>query len=81
MEQARIDQELVEDEISNVNVVQAATFVPKPVGPKKRLAYLFGFVVATITALSFGFAKESLTTLGLWNAPESNHLRETPSTC
>lgn len=81
LEQARIDQELVEQEISNVNVVQPATFVPKPVGPKKRLAYAFGFVVALMTAVGFGFAKESLIALNLWTAPESQRLPATSSTC
>lgn len=81
LEQARIDQALVEDEISNVNVVQPATFISRPVGPKKRLAYAFAFVVATFSALGFGFARELLIELNLWAAPKPKPLSASSTTC
>lgn len=60
LEQARIDQELEEDRISNVNIVQPASLMLQPVSPKKSLMLLLGFVVALVTGLSYGFFREVL---------------------
>ena len=51
LEQARIDQALKMEGISNINVVQAPTFAPKPSQPKKATTLLIGFAVSVIAAL------------------------------
>lgn len=51
LEQAHIDQALENERISNINVIQPATLVEKPVGPNvlmNLLAGLFGGVIAAI---------------------------------
>ncbi len=58
LEQSRIDQKLEEDSISNVNVVQPATFLPKAVSPKRQLIFAFGFIAAFISACGYGFVRE-----------------------
>jgi uncharacterized protein involved in exopolysaccharide biosynthesis len=45
-EQARIDQVLAAEQISNLNVVQTPTLVRKPVSPKKLLTISLGLVAA-----------------------------------
>ncbi len=57
-EQARIDEALENDRISNVNVVQPPTFVAKPVSPKKGLALACGLILATLGSLTLAFASE-----------------------
>jgi uncharacterized protein involved in exopolysaccharide biosynthesis len=59
-EEARINQELGKEQISNVNIVQPATFLPQPVSPKKRIILACGFLFASLTACGFGFVKELL---------------------
>lgn len=52
LEQANIDHALEAAQISNINVVQPATFVEKPISPKillNLIAGLFGGVVAAIS--------------------------------
>lgn len=44
MEQARVDQELANERISNVNLVQRATLQEKPVSPSKVLVAVFGML-------------------------------------
>ena len=44
LEQARVDEALEVERISNVNVVQPATFVEKPVSPRKLLTLMVGLV-------------------------------------
>ncbi|MCC7424256.1 MAG: hypothetical protein IT428_28645, partial [Planctomycetaceae bacterium] len=51
LEQARIDQALASESISNVSVVQPATYSPQPVSPKKSLVLAAGLVVAVLSAL------------------------------
>lgn len=51
LEQARIDQALKREGISNINVVQAPTFAPKPSQPQKGITLLAGFVVSIIGAI------------------------------
>jgi uncharacterized protein involved in exopolysaccharide biosynthesis len=48
LEQARIDHALETERISNINIVQPATFVAKPAWPSLRLIFGLGFVVATL---------------------------------
>jgi polysaccharide biosynthesis transport protein len=50
LEQARIDQELKTEGISNINVVQAPTFAPKPSQPKKALTLILGMAASVIGA-------------------------------
>jgi uncharacterized protein involved in exopolysaccharide biosynthesis len=51
LEQARIDQALKVEGISNINVVQAPTFAPKPSQPKKAITLLIGFAVSMMGAV------------------------------
>jgi uncharacterized protein involved in exopolysaccharide biosynthesis len=51
LEQARIDQALKTEGISNINVVQEPTFAPKPSQPKKAITLLAGFAVSMIGAI------------------------------
>lgn len=60
LEQARIDQELEADSISNVNIVQPASLMLQPISPKKSVLLLLGFFVAATTAISYGFVREVL---------------------
>ena len=57
LEKARRDEELRENEISSINVTQAASFVERPVSPNKRLTLaagvLFATGFATLVALLF----------------------------
>ncbi|HVU88289.1 MAG TPA: GumC family protein [Pirellulales bacterium] len=57
-EQARIDEALESDRISNVNVVQPPSFVAKPVSPKKGLTLACGLILATLGSLTLAFASE-----------------------
>lgn len=60
LEQARIDQALAAERISNVSVVQPATYSPRPVSPKKAFVLMAGFLVAAISALGAVFGSEYL---------------------
>jgi len=60
LEQARINRALEDQEISNVNVVQPASFIAKPIGPKKSLIFALGLFVATFSALGFPIGREYL---------------------
>lgn len=51
MEQARIDQALKAEGISNINVIQSPTFVPKPSQPKKLLTLSLGLALALAGAV------------------------------
>lgn len=51
LEEARIQQSLEEEQISNLNVSQPATFVEKPVSPKKAIVLVAGFLVSCVSAL------------------------------
>ncbi len=57
-EQARIDAALEAGRISNVNVVQPASFVGKATNPKMAISLLAGFFVASIGAVLLAFAVE-----------------------
>jgi uncharacterized protein involved in exopolysaccharide biosynthesis len=60
LEQARIDQELEDERISNVNIVQPASLLLQPVSPKKSVVLFLGFIVAATTSLGYGFVRELL---------------------
>ena len=60
LEQARINDALERQHISNVEVAQAATLVRRPEAPQKRLLFLLGLIVATAGALGLAFLAESL---------------------
>lgn len=66
LEQARIEQALEAGNVSNINIFQPATFVAKPVAPRKRLIFALGLFVATVGGLGFAvgdvYAREILAT-------------------
>jgi uncharacterized protein involved in exopolysaccharide biosynthesis len=57
-EQARIDQELEVGRISNVNVIQPASFVAKPANPRVKLSLVVGLFLAMGIAVLVAFAAE-----------------------
>jgi uncharacterized protein involved in exopolysaccharide biosynthesis len=59
-EQARIDQALETDKISNISVIQKATASLKPVKPRKTLNLLVGFFLGIFGGLSLAFFYEYL---------------------
>lgn len=73
LEQARIDQALATESISNVSVVQPASFSPKPVSPKKSLVLAAGLVVAFLSALgtivACEYVRPELLTIPFRSAP------------
>jgi polysaccharide biosynthesis protein PslE len=60
LEQTRIDGALGEQRISNVNVVQPATYITKPVSPKKRIIVLLGAFVAALGAVGVAFLADAI---------------------
>ena len=60
MEEARIDKELESERISNVSIVQPATFAEKPVTPSALLVGLATLVLATAGTGALVLASEQL---------------------
>ncbi len=60
LEQARVNDALERERISNVNIVQPATLVLKPATPQKRLMLAFGLLVATCGAFGLALVAETL---------------------
>lgn len=60
VEQARIDEALGSERISNINVSQPATLESKPVRPRRLLYLALGLAVAALASLALAFAAESL---------------------
>jgi uncharacterized protein involved in exopolysaccharide biosynthesis len=58
LEEARMDKELEVERISNLSVVQPATFAQKPVSPSRLLVAVATFVLATAGTASLVFASE-----------------------
>jgi uncharacterized protein involved in exopolysaccharide biosynthesis len=58
LEQARIDQALAEDRITNVNVAQSPTFVSKPSSPRTTLILAAGFAAAFVGAIGLAMVVE-----------------------
>jgi uncharacterized protein involved in exopolysaccharide biosynthesis len=52
MEEARMDQALRAERISNVNVIEPATFVPTPVRPNKPMILLVGILGGLLASLA-----------------------------
>jgi uncharacterized protein involved in exopolysaccharide biosynthesis len=48
MEEARMDQALRNDRISNVSIIQPATFEPSPVRPRKAMVLLLAFLAGSV---------------------------------
>ncbi|MEX0701759.1 MAG: GumC family protein [Planctomycetales bacterium] len=70
LEQARIDEALETERISNVNVVQPATFISKPAAPKLRVILALGLFVAGVGAIGIAFASEYLAFVAATEARE-----------
>ncbi len=60
MEEARMDQALRADRISNVNVIQPATFVPTPVRPQKQMVLLLAILGGLLASLAVAMLSEQL---------------------
>jgi uncharacterized protein involved in exopolysaccharide biosynthesis len=60
LEQTRVDQALKQQEISNINVIQPASLVLKPVSPKKGLTLAIAFVVAICGGVALAFLSDQL---------------------
>lgn len=58
LEQARIDQELKDGGISNLSVIQAPSFVPKAVSPRKGLTLVLAMFAACGSALGLMMLSE-----------------------
>lgn len=56
LEQARIQQALSEDRVSNVNVIQPASYETKPIGPKASVILGAGFALAILSFLATAWA-------------------------
>ena len=56
LEQSRIDQQLEVQQMSNISVVQPASFEPKPVSPRVLLSLALGFLAATFGGLGLPLA-------------------------
>lgn len=60
LEQARIDQALETGKISNISVVQSATYPMKPVRPKKALNIALGLILGIVGGIGLAFISEYL---------------------
>ena len=59
-ELARISEDIERTQISNVNLVQPATFSAKPTSPKRKTILLLGLVVATLGAAGIVVLSEQM---------------------
>ena len=57
-EQARIDEELRSQQISNVNIIQPASYESKAVAPKKALTLIAGLLFAMLGSVAVGLGSE-----------------------
>ena len=73
LEQARIDQQLEAQRMSNIAVAQPASFEPRPIRPRKMINLLLGMCVGVLGALAIPV---SLDWLGA--APQSETLHPQP---
>jgi len=60
MEQSRVAQALDKEQVTNLKIVQPASFVAEPVSPKKSIIFLLGLFVATFGGLSVALVCELL---------------------
>jgi uncharacterized protein involved in exopolysaccharide biosynthesis len=58
VEQARIDQALLTNKISNISIVQAPTTLPEPVRPRKALNIIGGIFLGIFGGIILGFCSE-----------------------
>ena len=58
LEQARVNEALGREQISNVKVAQEATLVRKPESPKKALILAMGLMLATIGSVALAYLAE-----------------------
>ena len=58
LEEARIQQSLDEEHITNLSISQPATLVEKPVSPKKAIVLLAGLLLASVGALAMAMLAE-----------------------
>lgn len=73
-EQSRIDAELQNERITNVNVVQPATFVEKPVSPKKTAVLVLGLFGGIGLSIGVALLSENLDSSGGFRAKEKEPL-------
>ncbi len=59
LEQARIDEALEEDHISNVNVVQPPSYIRKPASPKKLLVLAGGLIFGVLGGVTIALIAET----------------------
>jgi uncharacterized protein involved in exopolysaccharide biosynthesis len=60
LEQARLNKELHERGVSSLNLVQSPAIVHQSLGPKKKVAFGMGLVVATLCSLGLALVAEVL---------------------
>ena len=58
LEQARIDTALQEDHISNLNVVQQASFEPRPASPNRKIVIALAIVIALLGSIGVVIVSE-----------------------
>lgn len=58
LEQSRIDRALELEQLSNITITQPATYEPKAVSPKRRVAAVVGVVFAIAMAIAAALARE-----------------------
>ncbi len=59
-EQARVDQALKAERISNINIIQPASFELQPVAPHTAVLLMLAFVIATFGAVGIALVSEYL---------------------
>jgi len=60
LEQARINAALLEQQITNVNVVQPATLALKPVSPNRRMLTALGLLMALASAVGIALISDAI---------------------
>lgn len=60
LEQARIDEELQKQKLSNISIIQSATLPMKPVRPNKLMNITLGFLLALFGSIGLAFFSEHL---------------------
>ena len=64
MEEARMDQALRADRISNVSIIQPATYVPTPVRPRKAMVLLLAILGGSLGAIVVAVLSEQWASKG-----------------
>jgi uncharacterized protein involved in exopolysaccharide biosynthesis len=71
VEQARIDKALTQERISNISIVQPATYEVEPVRPRLSLLLGCGFLLAVLSSFALVWLAEYKDALGAARAPEA----------